>query len=125
MGCSSSAGRGCSNAPSDRGRWAATGSLKVDESYPSSLAGTLLLGALAGGYGLLVLGWKGLLERPLRSGALGSHWLTEGRRELSVVARGDAPPRRAGRRLWAARPRLEGAARTPPQIGGAGQPLAH
>ena len=46
------------------GRWAATGSLKVDESYPSQLAGTLLLAALAVGYGLLVLGWKGLLERP-------------------------------------------------------------
>jgi hypothetical protein len=49
------------------GRWLATGSLKVDESYPSETIGTLLLVALGCGYGLLVLGWKGLLERPLEN----------------------------------------------------------
>jgi hypothetical protein len=49
------------------GRWLATGSLKVDESYPSELNGTLLLLVLAAGYGLTVLGWKGLLERPAKN----------------------------------------------------------
>src|SRR5271170_4643748 len=48
-------------------RWLATGSLKVDENYPSEVTGTLLLLALSGGYALLVLGWKGLLERPLEN----------------------------------------------------------
>ena len=48
-------------------RWLATGSLKVDESYPSEVEGTLLLFALSGGYALLVIGWKGLLERPLEN----------------------------------------------------------
>jgi hypothetical protein len=47
------------------GRWLASGSLKVDESYPSAIAGALLLLALAAGYGLLVLGWAGLLMNPI------------------------------------------------------------
>jgi len=46
------------------GRWLSTGSLKVDENYPSAAAGSLLFVALLVGYGLLVLGWGGLLERP-------------------------------------------------------------
>src|ERR1700722_16012769 len=46
------------------GRWLATGSLKVDENYPTEVKGTLLLLVLAAGYALLVVGWKGLLERP-------------------------------------------------------------
>ena len=46
------------------GRWLATGSLKVDENYPSPLAGALLFVVLLSGYGLLVTGWKGLLEHP-------------------------------------------------------------
>jgi hypothetical protein len=46
------------------GRCLATGSPKVDENYPSELAGSLLLLLLIAGYGLLVLGWSGLLARP-------------------------------------------------------------
>lgn len=46
------------------GRWGATGALKVDESYPSSVAGALLFGFLLLGWGLLVVGWAGLLVRP-------------------------------------------------------------
>lgn len=46
------------------GRWAATGSLKVDESYPSEAVGTLLFGVLVAGWALLVLGWRGMLSRP-------------------------------------------------------------
>jgi hypothetical protein len=46
------------------GRWLATGSLKVDENYPSTAAGTALFVALAAGFGVLVLGWWGLLQRP-------------------------------------------------------------
>ena len=49
------------------GRWLASGSLKVDQSYPSEIEGTLLLLALVGGYALVVLGWKGLLERPVEN----------------------------------------------------------
>jgi hypothetical protein len=49
------------------GRWLATGSLKVDESYPAELPGTLLLVALVAGYGLALFGWKGLLERPVQN----------------------------------------------------------
>jgi hypothetical protein len=46
------------------GRWLATGSLKVDENYPSGTSGTLLFVTLAGGFALLVLGWTGFLRRP-------------------------------------------------------------
>lgn len=46
------------------GRWVATGSPKVDENYPSALAGTGLFIVLLAGYGLLVFGWRGLLESP-------------------------------------------------------------
>jgi hypothetical protein len=46
------------------GRFLATGSPKVDENYPSELAGSLLLLLLLAGYGLLVLGWSGLVARP-------------------------------------------------------------
>jgi hypothetical protein len=46
------------------GRWLATGSLKVDESYPTELAGTLLFAALLGGWALLIAGWRGLLLHP-------------------------------------------------------------
>jgi hypothetical protein len=46
------------------GRWLATGSLKVDENYPSAFLGTFLFVVLLAGYGLLVLGWRGLLEHP-------------------------------------------------------------
>jgi hypothetical protein len=46
------------------GRWLATGSPKVDENYPSELAGTVLFIALLLGWGLLVLGWRGMLLRP-------------------------------------------------------------
>jgi hypothetical protein len=49
------------------GRWLASGSLKVDESYPSALMGALLLVALSAGYGLLVLGWAGLLLHPIQN----------------------------------------------------------
>ncbi len=49
------------------GRWLASGSLKVDESYPSALMGALLLIALSAGYGLLVLGWAGLLLHPIQN----------------------------------------------------------
>jgi hypothetical protein len=46
------------------GRWLATGSPKVDENYPSELAGTLLFTGLLVGWALLVLGWRGLLAQP-------------------------------------------------------------
>jgi hypothetical protein len=46
------------------GRWAATGSIKVDENYPSHLAGTLLFVGLVAGWALLVVGWSALLARP-------------------------------------------------------------
>src|SRR5580692_5359806 len=49
------------------GRWLATGSLKVDESYPSAVAGTALFVLLLAGWGLLVAGWWGLLARPPES----------------------------------------------------------
>jgi len=45
-------------------RFAATGSLKVDESYPGEGVGTALFLALLAGWALLVLGWRGMLERP-------------------------------------------------------------
>lgn len=47
-------------------RFFATGSLKVDQSYPSEIPATLLLVVLAAGYGCMVFGWKGLLDRPGR-----------------------------------------------------------
>jgi hypothetical protein len=46
------------------GRWLSTGSVKVDESYPSAVAGTALFGLLLVGWGLLVAGWWGLLTQP-------------------------------------------------------------
>ena len=46
------------------GRWVATGSLRIDENYPESLAGSLLFAALLLGWALLVTAWVGLLERP-------------------------------------------------------------
>jgi hypothetical protein len=46
------------------GRWLSTGSVKVDESYPSAAAGTALFGLLLIGWGLLVAGWWGLLTQP-------------------------------------------------------------
>lgn len=49
------------------GRWLASGSLKVDQSYPSALAGALLLVALSAGYGLVVVGWAGFVQRPLEN----------------------------------------------------------
>jgi hypothetical protein len=45
-------------------RWAVTGSIKVDENYPSQLAGSLLFVGLIAGWTLLVLGWCLLLDRP-------------------------------------------------------------
>jgi hypothetical protein len=49
------------------GRWAATGSIKVDENYPSQLTGTFLFAGLLAGWALLVLGWRLLLDRPLEN----------------------------------------------------------
>jgi hypothetical protein len=49
------------------GRWLATGSLKVDESYPGEVAGTLLFAALLTGWALLITGWRGMLLRPPRA----------------------------------------------------------
>jgi hypothetical protein len=46
------------------GRWLATGSPKVDENYPSELAGGLLFVGLVVGWALLVVGWRGLLAHP-------------------------------------------------------------
>src|SRR5258708_39320097 len=46
------------------GRWAATGSLKVDENYPTEAVGTALFVALVAGWTLMVLGWRGILARP-------------------------------------------------------------
>jgi hypothetical protein len=45
-------------------RWIATGSPKVDQNYPSRLAGTLVFVLLLGGWSLLIVGWRGLLDRP-------------------------------------------------------------
>jgi hypothetical protein len=51
---------GCSWA-----RWLATGSPKVDENYPSELAGVFLMLGVVVGWGLMVAGWRGLLLRPV------------------------------------------------------------
>jgi hypothetical protein len=47
------------------GRWLATGSPKVDENYPSELAGCLLMVGVVVGWGLVIVGWRGLLLRPV------------------------------------------------------------
>jgi hypothetical protein len=46
------------------GRFFATASLKVDESYPGRAAGYALLGALVAGWYLAVTAWRKLLEEP-------------------------------------------------------------
>ncbi len=46
-------------------RWVATGSQKVDENYPSELAGAFLMGGVVLGWGLMIWGWRGLLLRPV------------------------------------------------------------
>lgn len=46
-------------------RWLATGSPKVDENYPSEPVGCLLLAGVIVGWALMVLGWRGLLLRPV------------------------------------------------------------
>lgn len=45
-------------------RYLATGSPKVDENYPTQLAGTLLFLGLVAGWTLMVLGWRGFLLGP-------------------------------------------------------------
>ena len=45
-------------------RWIGTGSLKIDENYPSEKFGTLLLLAMCVGWGLSVSGWAEMLSRP-------------------------------------------------------------
>lgn len=46
------------------GRFFATESLKVDESYPGRVAGYALLAALVAGWAVAITGWRGLLEAP-------------------------------------------------------------
>lgn len=46
-------------------RWATTGSPKVDENYPTEPIGVALLCGLVVGWALLVVGWRGLLLRPV------------------------------------------------------------
>jgi hypothetical protein len=46
------------------GRFLATGSLKVDESYPARVPGLALLAALVVGWALSIAGWRGLLASP-------------------------------------------------------------
>jgi hypothetical protein len=46
------------------GRFFATGSLKVDESYPGRVAGYALLAVLVVGWALSVRGWTGVLDAP-------------------------------------------------------------
>ena len=46
------------------GRFFATGSLKVDQSYPARLTGFALLAALVAGWGLSVSGWQAILADP-------------------------------------------------------------
>jgi hypothetical protein len=48
------------------GRYLATGSLKVDESYPSAVPGALLFVGLVAGWSLLVVAWRGILISPRR-----------------------------------------------------------
>ncbi|MGH7297139.1 MAG: hypothetical protein ACRELB_19530, partial [Polyangiaceae bacterium] len=50
------------------GRFLATGSPKVDQSYPSGAVGLALLGGLVVGWGLLVVGWRGFLVGPRPNG---------------------------------------------------------
>src|SRR5947209_538692 len=45
-------------------RCALTGSLRVDENYPSEFAGSVLFALLMIGYGLLVFAWRGFLLAP-------------------------------------------------------------
>lgn len=47
------------------GRWLATGSPKVDENYPSEVPGSLLMVGVVVGWALMVVGWRGLLLRPV------------------------------------------------------------
>jgi hypothetical protein len=49
------------------GRFLATGSLKVDESYPARATGYALLAALVAGWAIAVAGWRGLLSDPPRA----------------------------------------------------------
>jgi hypothetical protein len=46
------------------GRWIATGSPRVDQNYPSELWGTWLFVVLLAGFFLMMIGWRGLLQRP-------------------------------------------------------------
>jgi hypothetical protein len=46
------------------GRFFDAGSLKVDQNYPSRPVGFALVGALSMGWGLAVLGWRGMLANP-------------------------------------------------------------
>jgi hypothetical protein len=46
------------------GRFFATGSVKVDESYPRGVAEYALLGMLVAGWALAVTGWRRLVEEP-------------------------------------------------------------
>jgi hypothetical protein len=46
------------------GRFFATASLKVDESYPGRVAGYALLATLVLGWALAVRGWRGILDAP-------------------------------------------------------------
>ncbi|MGO9766968.1 MAG: hypothetical protein ACLPM8_15115 [Myxococcaceae bacterium] len=45
-------------------RFLGTGSVKIDENYPTERFGTLLLLAMCAGWGLSVWGWAEILERP-------------------------------------------------------------
>ncbi|MGO9829646.1 MAG: hypothetical protein ACLPJH_05855 [Myxococcaceae bacterium] len=45
-------------------RFLGTGSVKIDENYPTERFGTLLLLAMCAGWGLAVWGWADLLKRP-------------------------------------------------------------